>query len=86
MEVTMKVFDLCKAMVEHGNPASVTDAGVGALCARSAVIGAFYNVKINCGDYTDKIFVSDIIAKGNAIQAKAIELEAEIMKMVDAKI
>jgi len=86
MEVTMKVFDLCKAMVENGNPASVTDAGVGALCARSAVIGAFYNVKINCGDYTDKTFVNDIIAKGNAIQAKAIELEAEIMKMVDAKI
>ncbi|MCL2028270.1 MAG: glutamate formimidoyltransferase [Bacteroidales bacterium] len=86
MEVTMKVFDLCKAMVEHGNPASVTDAGVGALCARSAVMGAFYNVKINCGDYNDKAFVADIIAKGNEIQAKAIALEAEILKMVDAKI
>jgi len=86
MEVTMKVFELCKAMVETGNPASVTDAGVGALCARSAVIGAFYNVKINCGDYNDKKFVNDIIAKGNEIQAKAIELEAEIIKMVDAKI
>jgi len=86
MEVTMKVFELCKAMVETGNPASVTDAGVGALCARSAVIGAFYNVKINCGDYTDKAFVNDLIAKGNEIQAKAIALEAEIMKMVDAKI
>ena len=86
MEVTMKVFDLCKAMVEKGNPASVTDAGVGALCARTAVIGAFYNVKINCGDYKDKAFVDDLITKGNAIQAKAIALETEIMKMVDAKI
>jgi glutamate formiminotransferase/formiminotetrahydrofolate cyclodeaminase len=86
METTMKVFDLCKAMVEIGNPASVTDAGVGALCARSAVIGAFYNVKINCGDYNDKNFVNDIIAKGSEIQAKAMDLEAEIMKMVDAKI
>ncbi|MCL2416446.1 MAG: glutamate formimidoyltransferase [Bacteroidales bacterium] len=86
MEATMKVFELCKAMVENGNPASVTDAGVGALCARSAVIGAFYNVKINCGDYNDKDFVNDIITKGNEIQAKAIALEAEIMKMVDAKI
>jgi len=86
METTMKVFELCKAMVETGNPASVTDAGVGALCARTAVIGAFYNVKINCGDYTDKTFVNDIIAKGNEIQVKAIALEAEIMKMVDAKI
>jgi len=85
METTMKVFELCKAMVETGNPASVTDAGVGALCARSAVIGAFYNVKINCGDYNDKTFVNDLIAKGNEIQAKAIALEAEIMKMVDAK-
>jgi glutamate formiminotransferase/formiminotetrahydrofolate cyclodeaminase len=86
MEVTMKVFDLCKAMVETGNPASVTDAGVGALCARTAVIGAFYNVKINCNDYNDKAFVEDIIAKGNAIQAKAIALETEILKMVDAKL
>ncbi|MDR1951107.1 MAG: glutamate formimidoyltransferase, partial [Bacteroidales bacterium] len=86
METTMKVFELCKAMVEIGNPASVTDAGVGALCARSAVIGAFYNVKINCGDYKDKTFVDNLIAKGNEIQAKAIALEAEIMKMVDAKI
>jgi glutamate formiminotransferase/formiminotetrahydrofolate cyclodeaminase len=86
MEATMKVFELCKAMVEIGNPASVTDAGVGALCARSAVIGAFYNVKINCGDYNDKTFVNDILAKGNEIQAKAIALEAEIIKMVDAKL
>ncbi len=86
MEATMKVFDLCKAMVEVGNPNSVTDAGVGALCARSAVIGAFYNVKINCGGYKDKAFVDDIIAKGNVLQAKAITLESEIMKMVEAKI
>jgi glutamate formiminotransferase/formiminotetrahydrofolate cyclodeaminase len=85
MEVTMKVFELCKVMVEIGNPASCTDAGVGALCARSAVIGAFYNVKINCGDLEDKKFVEDIIAKGNELQAKAIALEAEILKMVDAK-
>jgi glutamate formiminotransferase/formiminotetrahydrofolate cyclodeaminase len=85
MEVTMKVFELCKAMVEIGNPASCTDAGVGALCTRSAVIGAFYNVKINCGDLADKKFVENIISKGNELQAKAIALESEILKMVDAK-
>ena len=50
-----------KAMAEIGNPNSVTDAGVGALCARTAVIGAFLNVKINCGDCEDKAFVEDIL-------------------------
>jgi glutamate formiminotransferase/formiminotetrahydrofolate cyclodeaminase len=86
MQAAFNVFELCKAMTEIGNPNSVTDAGVGALCARSAVIGAFYNVKINCGGYKDKTFVDDIVAKGNAIQAKAIEIEQEIMDIVEAKI
>jgi glutamate formiminotransferase/formiminotetrahydrofolate cyclodeaminase len=86
MEVAMRIFDISKAMAEIGLPATVTDAGIAAVCARSAIIGAFYNVKINCGDYNDKTFVNDILAKGNEIQAKAIALEAEIMKMVDAKL
>lgn len=86
MKKTLEVFALCKAMVEVGNPNSVTDAGVGALCARSAVIGAFYNVKINASGLKDKAFVDAIIAEGNEIQAKAIAMEAEIMKMVEAKI
>jgi glutamate formiminotransferase/formiminotetrahydrofolate cyclodeaminase len=51
-------------MAEVGNPNSVSDAGVGALCARSAVMGAFMNVRINASGYDDKSFVDDVLAKG----------------------
>jgi glutamate formiminotransferase/formiminotetrahydrofolate cyclodeaminase len=73
-------------MAEVGNPNSVSDAGVGALCARSAVMGAFMNVRINASGYDDKVFVNDIIAKGKDIENKTIALEAEILKVVNEKI
>ena len=50
-------------MADFGNPNSVTDAAVGALCARTAVMGAFLNVKINCGDCEDSDFVNQILRK-----------------------
>jgi len=64
----------------------VTDAGVGALCARSAVIGAFMNVRINAAGYNDKTFTADIMAKGTAIENKMIALETEILGLVNEKI
>jgi len=92
-EVPFNVMQLCynsmeviKAMAEKGNPNSVTDAGVGALCARSAVMGAFLNVKINAGGLTDKAFANDIVNKGKEIEAKAQLLETEILKIVNEKI
>jgi glutamate formiminotransferase/formiminotetrahydrofolate cyclodeaminase len=75
-----------KAMAEIGNPNSVSDAGVGALCARSAVMGAFMNVRINASGYNDKTFVNDILAKGKEIEEKTIATEAAILKIVDEKI
>lgn len=86
MQAAYESMEVIKAMVEKGNPNSVTDAGVGALCARSAVIGAFMNVRINASGYDDKDFVNDIIAKGKEIENKAIALEDEILKIVDSKI
>ena len=86
METAYASMQVIKAMVIEGNPNSVTDAGVGALCARAAVIGAFMNVRINAGGYKDKDFVNDIIAKGKAIEDKTIALEAEILKLVNEKI
>ncbi len=86
MEKAYESMEIIKAMAETGNPNSVTDAGVGALCARSAVIGAFMNVKINAGGYDDKDFVSDILAKGKEIENKAIALETEIIKLVNEKL
>jgi glutamate formiminotransferase/formiminotetrahydrofolate cyclodeaminase len=86
MQAALNSMDVIKAMVEIGNPNSVTDAGVAALCARTAVLGAFMNVKINASGYKDKNFVTDIISKGNEIERKAIALETEIIELVNGKI
>ncbi|TVQ07247.1 MAG: glutamate formimidoyltransferase [Bacteroidetes bacterium] len=86
MEKSYESMDTILEMVERGNPNSVTDAGVGALCARTAVMGAFMNVKINTADLEDKDFVSKIIKKGQEIQDAAIKKEQEILKMVEEKI
>jgi hypothetical protein len=71
---------------EVGNPNSVSDAGVGALCVRSAVMGAFMNVRINAAGYEDKLFVADIVAKGKEIESKTIAAEITILKIVNEKI
>jgi glutamate formiminotransferase/formiminotetrahydrofolate cyclodeaminase len=86
MQLANDSFDLIKAMAEEGNPNSVSDAGVAALCARSAVLGAFLNVKINCSGYEDKDFVSDILAKCKEITDNAVYQENEILKIVYHKI
>lgn len=86
MELTLATFEITKNMAEIGNPSSVTDAGVGALCARAAIRGAFLNVKVNASGLNDKDFVQDIIAKGQAIEDKAAALETEIMKIVESKL
>ena len=86
MEIAFGSMEVMKAMAEFGNPNSVTDAGVGALCARSAVIGAFLNVKINCVDCTDKTFVTDILNRGQKLVDDACILEDEIMNITNSKI
>lgn len=86
MQLSFDSMQIIKAMAEIGNPNSVSDAGVGALCARSAVMGAFMNVRINASGYDDKTFVNDIISKGKEIENNTIALEAEILKVVNEKI
>jgi glutamate formiminotransferase/formiminotetrahydrofolate cyclodeaminase len=86
METAFSGFSLIRQMVEKGNPASVTDAAVGALALRSAVKGAFLNVRINATHLDDKVFVDEIIKKGRDIEAKAQSGEAAILKMVDEAI
>ncbi len=86
LRLALQSFDLIKAMVEKGNPNSVSDAGVAALCARAAVHGAYMNVKINTSGFSDTEYVEKILNEaGEAIQ-KADALESEISKMVYAKI
>ncbi len=86
MEKSLIGFDICKAMVEIGNPNSVTDAGVGALCCRSAVMGAFLNVKINAAGLEDKAKAQELIENGAKIEAQAIAMEQEILAKVNAVI
>jgi glutamate formiminotransferase / formiminotetrahydrofolate cyclodeaminase len=86
MQASYGSMQVIKAMAETGNPNSVSDAGVGALCARSSVMGAFMNVRINATSYDDKSFVQDIIARGKEIENNAIALENDILKIVNQKI
>ena len=72
MKASMLVFDICRAMAEEGNPNSVSDAGVGALAARAAVLGAALNVKINAGSLTDRAVAEPLIAEADAMVAKAV--------------
>jgi glutamate formiminotransferase/formiminotetrahydrofolate cyclodeaminase len=86
MQKSFEAFEIVRAMIEFGNPNSVTDGGVGALAARSAVMGAHLNVKINASSLKDEAFKNDILSKAAQIEAAAIKEEAELIKMVNEKI
>lgn len=86
MQKAFEAFAIIKAMAETGNPNSVTDAGVGALAARSAVMGAFLNVRINASGLDDKQFAQHIVSEGQKIHDRTIEIEKEILAIVDSKI
>ena len=83
MEVALDSMTVIKKMAEIGNPNSITDACVAALCARTAIRGAFLNVKINCLDCKDQKFVDDTILKGNQILQKAKDNEDEIIEITE---
>lgn len=86
MQKAYESLEIIRAMVETGNPNSVTDAGVGALCARSAVIGAYLNVKVNGSSLKDKVFLEKILNQAGEIVQKTKIAEEEILAAVNAKI
>ncbi len=86
MKTSFQAFEICKAMAETGNPNSVSDAGVGALAVRAAVLGAGLNVKINAGSLRDRVMAEQLIDEANQLIAKAKEAEAEIIGIVESKI
>lgn len=86
MEVALASMDVAKAMAETGLKASASDAGVAALAARSAAMGAFLNVKINAGEVADKEWLNDILKRGEEIQTRAQVLEKEIIGIVEKKL
>ena len=86
MKAAYKAFDVVRAMAEEGNPNSVSDAGVGALAARSAVMGACLNVKINAAGLKDRAVAEALVKEAEEIQAAAQRAEAEILAVVESKI
>ncbi|HZK08936.1 MAG TPA: glutamate formimidoyltransferase [Bacteroidales bacterium] len=86
MEKSYASMQVMKAMAISGNPSSVSDAGVGALCARVAVRGAYMNVRINASGVNDKVFVEKLLSEGREIEKAAEALEREIVALVDEKI
>ena len=85
MQVVSGTFDLLEAMARDGNPASASDAGVGALCARAAIRGAWLNVLTNAGGIKDRETVERILAEGRTLEQAAAAREAEILSIVEAK-
>ncbi|MGM0530217.1 MAG: cyclodeaminase/cyclohydrolase family protein, partial [Bacteroidota bacterium] len=85
MEKAYNALEVIEAMIEHGNPNSVTDAGVGALAVRSAVKGAFMNIRVNAKDLEDEAFTKDMIRKGKTIEWKTEEKEKELLKKIEEK-
>jgi glutamate formiminotransferase / formiminotetrahydrofolate cyclodeaminase len=86
MQLAMQSMEVLKAMAEKGNPNSVSDAGVGVLCARTAVRGAWLNVRINAPGLDDKEKAADLLAEAAEIAHKAEIAEEEILRIVESKI
>ena len=86
MEAALDAFPLLEAMAETGNPASVSDAGVGALAARSAVLGAELNVRINAAQLADREMASKLTARAAEMAAEAVKAEADLMSIVNSKL
>lgn len=86
MHAAYDCFDLCETMVDQGNPASVSDAGVGALAARAAVLGAGLNVRINAAGLKDRTAADRLVDEADALIARANEREAAILAKTNAKI
>lgn len=84
--VCVESMGIMKAMAEKGLPASVSDAGVGAMCARTGALAAYLNVRINCVGLEDEAFKAKVVAEAEALKAKAEALEAEVMALTLAKV
>ena len=86
MQVCVESMALMKAMAENGLAASVSDAGVGALCARTGALGGYLNVRINCAGLDDEAFKADVLKQAETLRAQADALEAEVMALTLAKV
>ncbi len=82
MEQASAALPILKVMARDGNPNSASDAGVGALCVRAAVQGAWLNVRINAGGFKDKVWLDTVLAQGQKLADNADQMEKEILEIV----
>ena len=86
MKTAYNSMEVMMAMAKYGLQNSLSDAGVGALCARTAVVGAYFNVRINAKDIKDNVFAENILSKAKEIYDKTNMLEKEMIELIDTKI
>lgn len=86
MRLAAQSMPLIRQMVDTGNPNSITDAAVGALCARTAVLGAFLNIQVNASGLDDKAYVAEVLAEGEHLAQKARQTEEDILTLVRSKL
>ncbi len=85
METAYQSMEVMQAMIKNGIQSSLSDAGVGVLCARTAVLGAYFNVRINAKDIKDKKFADDILQRAREIYTATIKAEKETIEYIDGK-
>ncbi len=85
MDTAYKSMEVAQAMISKGLPSSLSDAAVGILCARTAVLGAYFNVRINAKDIKDRTFADDILKKAEKIYQSAIKIEQETIAYMNSK-
>lgn len=85
METAYNSMEVMQAMIKEGMESSISDSGVGMLCARTAVLGAYFNVRINGKDIKDRVFVEDIIKRASEIYKKTLQIEKETIDYIEGK-
>lgn len=86
LELCVESMPLMKLMAEKGLKASASDAGVGALCARTGAVAAYLNVRINCAGLDDEAWKAKVLKKAEVLKADVEKAEAEVMALVAARI
>ena len=86
LKLAYSSMNILKQMANKGLSSSISDVGVGVACARTAVLGAYLNVKINCKDLNDKKYTDKILADSKKVKDQALKKETQILKIVKSKI
>ena len=82
-EIAHDALEVAEAMADFGNPNSITDAGVGAMCLRTAVLGAILNARVNTSDLNDKAYVVAVLSRCEELVSSVTSREAAVLARVD---